>query len=372
MQTTIQPPAMTPPGLGSGERRDESDSAYGRMALIGVALVLRYRRIFIVIGLVMFGMMVVPKLVGRRMYTVEAAFITQERSMPAGGLASLAAQFGVALPTNSAAESPAFYASLITSRGILSRVVETQFPLDSSGRPRANLIDVWEVPGPSRAAQVENAVRLLRESMTASTSLETGAVRLRVLSRNPILAAAIAQRILDLVNDFNVSRRQSQAGAERRFVDDRLKNATAELAEAEGLLQSFLQRNRQIENSPQLQFEHDRLERAVSLRQQIVNSLAQSYEQARISEARNVAIITVIEPPVAPASPNRRGLVLTGLKALAIAFVLSALIALVLEVVRGARERRDRELDDLAALWRETLKDLRHPTRMLRRSRRAA
>jgi uncharacterized protein involved in exopolysaccharide biosynthesis len=52
-------------------------------------------------------------------------------------------------------------------------------------------------------------------------------------------------------------------------------------------MQAFLQANRQWANSPDLTFQHDRLERDIALRQQVYTTLVQSFEQARISEVRD-------------------------------------------------------------------------------------
>ena len=45
-------------------------------------------------------------------------------------------------------------------------------------------------------------------------------------------------------------------------------------------MKAFLVENRQFSNSPQLIFEHDRLERQVTMRQELVTAMAQAYEQA--------------------------------------------------------------------------------------------
>jgi len=341
---------------------------WARMAFALGAIFLRYRMLVVAVGVVFFGLFVLPKLLGRRSYTAEASFVPQERNESSSGLASLAAQFGVALPGRSVAESPAFYRELIDSREVLSRVVQTVYHVPTPAGDSATLLDIWDVPGATHEARVEEAVRLLREDKVVITPRETGTVQLRIRSSNPRLAAAVVQRILDLVNEFNVRRRQSQAGAERRFVDARLMEARADLAQAEARLGEFLRSNRQVASSSTAKFELDRLERSVALYQQVVNSLSQAFEQARISEARNIPVITIIESPVVPASPNRRGLVVRGLKALAGAVVVSLAIALVLEFFRQAGARRDDELVELRALWGDTLQDLRHPLRAVRRA----
>ena len=65
--------------------------------------------------------------------------------------------------------------------------------------------------------------------------------------------------MLDLVSEFNLEKRQSQAAAERKFTEERSEQARTELLDAENRLQRFLQRNRDFGNDPSLTFERDRL-----------------------------------------------------------------------------------------------------------------
>jgi uncharacterized protein involved in exopolysaccharide biosynthesis len=115
--------------------------------------------------------------------------------------------------------------------------------------------------------------------------------------------------VLRGVNRFNVETRKSQAAAERQFVEGQAVAAERALRTAEDRLQVFLQGNRAISNSPELAFEHDRLAREVTLRQQVYSSLLQNEEEARIREVRNTPVITVLEGPRLPVIPEPRGVV---------------------------------------------------------------
>ncbi len=77
---------------------------------------------------------------------------------------------------------------------------------------------------------------------------------------------------------------------------------------AEDTLEKFLQTNRQLENSPQLSFQRDRLQREAGRQQQMMLGLVQQYEDARIREVRDTPVITVIERPVLAASADSRQL----------------------------------------------------------------
>src|SRR3989442_5561477 len=62
-------------------------------------------------------------------YTAESSFILQSRPNLSANLTGLASQFGLAVPTGDANQSPAFYAELLQSREILSAVVDSPIGL---------------------------------------------------------------------------------------------------------------------------------------------------------------------------------------------------------------------------------------------------
>lgn len=332
---------------------------------IGVAL-LRYRHLVARSVLVAVLGFAGSALVARRTYTATASFMPQTSEKGLSRLAGLAAQFGLPGAAGAAGPSPDFYADVLTSRQLLRSVVETPFTIGAdSARHRIYLPDYLEVRG-SDGVRRERTVDRLRKSVAARASAKTGLVSLSVRLTSPALAHQVAGRMLELLNDFNLSTRQSQAGAERRFVERRLGEVRDELRTAEQALQGFLERNRLFQDSPQLAFQRDRLQREVSLRQQLYASLAQNFEQARIEEVRDTPVITVVERPLEPAEPDRRGLLVRTLIGLVLGLAVGALLAIVAEYARRKREAGDSTYEDLLVLRREAAEDVRRPLRLLR------
>jgi len=170
-------------------------------------------------------------------------------------------------------------------------------------------------------------------------------VAVEVTTRWPSVSMAVVERILSEVNRFNLQARQSQAAEERRFVEARLAAQQQSLVSAEARLGSFLQRNREYRNSPQLGFEYDRLERDVALQQQVLVGLSQSVEEARIREVRDVPVITAVESPRLPARPDPRGLALQGF----LGVLLGAFLGVLAAFIRDMYDRRKAEGDEEAA-----------------------
>jgi uncharacterized protein involved in exopolysaccharide biosynthesis len=264
-------------------------------------------------------------------FTTAASFRPQGTEATQSQLMSLASQFGVNVGGLGEELSPAFYAELLTSRGILMRVVTPAYEVEGVGK--TTLPDLLEIEEDTEALRLEAAVEWLRDNaLEVETGRETGVVTLRVQTQWPDLSATIAERLLDEVSRFNMDTRQSQAAAERKFIEERVDSAQASLREAESELQAFLQANRQFQDSPDLMFQHDRLQRTVQLRQQVFTTLVQSFEQARISEVRDTPVITVLQAPFLPPGPDERrlllfvalGLALGGMGGVVLAFVVEA------------------------------------------------
>ena len=297
---------------------------------------LRHRRLVLGTGLLVFALVATISLVRSRTFTSTASFMPQSSESILSRFSGLAATFGVPVPASDPGSSPAFYNSLLKSRDVLRRTVLTPYLVRERGDTvRRTLVDFYASEGPTPEARRDAATERLLKDVMISTGRETGIVQLEVTSTNPGVAQQVAHRMIELVSEFNMQRRQSNAGAERRFVEGRRAEAKDALTAAEDRLQAFLQRNREYRNAPQLTFEYDRLQRDVQMQQQIYSSLSQALEQSRIDEVRNTPVITVIEPPDLPAKPDPRFALLKGILGLLVGLGLGAFLAAWRHVFRG-------------------------------------
>lgn len=358
---------MTPDAQEARERAPRRpDPAGSEISLIRlINIVLDYRSLVAATALLLFVVVVVVTFLMPRTYTVAASFTPQSERMPSN-LAGIAAQFGVALPSADAGANPDFYVELLESRRILTETLEAKytFPTDT-GVVTGTLIDILGVEGESEGERREMALRRFGGMVEAELDRPSGVVTFEVETEYPHLSAQIAQRLLDLLNRFNLETRQSQAAAERRFTEVRLAEAKQELLQAENRMQTFLEANRDIGTSPLLRFREDRLQREVDIRQAVVSALAQNYEQARIDEVRDIPVITVVEAPAPPALPDPRMLLLRGVLALVAGAILGALVAFFLAFLRATRTDTADELDEFRRLKRAAVQDIRRPWRLL-------
>jgi uncharacterized protein involved in exopolysaccharide biosynthesis len=299
-------------------------------------------------------------------YAATSSFIPQGSETDTSRLAMLAGQFGVSVPSGGeAAESPAFYQELLRSREILGQVARDRYTLPESssgeggGAPRT-LPEILGIDEDAPELRTAEAIDWLRDdAIEVRVDSETGMVTLAATTRWPDLSYQIASRLVALVNEFNLETRQSQAAAEREFIEGRLAEANDSLLSAENRLEAFLQSNRQFENSPDLVFQHGRLDRQVARAQEIVTSLSQSYEEARVSEVRNTPVITVVESPERPSRAEPRSLVLMTLLGLILGGMLGVFLALGRELLGRERARGSATYREFSSLWQQTWRDVR-------------
>jgi uncharacterized protein involved in exopolysaccharide biosynthesis len=260
-------------------------------------------------------------------YTSDSSFFPTGRKSPAG-LTGLAAQLGVSVANSDATQSPAFYADLLKTAEILSRIAAQPVILDSTrGRP-TTLADIYAIHKKTPALTQDAVITRLSRSVTSELVQKTGLVRVRVRAPSAPLAKLLNDRLLEALNTFNLMSRKSQASAERAFAERRVSEVHAELTVAEDALGAFERANRAYSQAPQLVVAHERLARQVQLTQQLYFSLQQSYEQARLDEIRDTPLLIVVEPPRQPIRADSKHILRNALTtAVGAAFVIFLVLA---------------------------------------------
>lgn len=343
--------AQPAPGHGGA-----GDDELGEVSLLALANVL-LKRWKLIVGLplaaafaaAVYSLVVTPK------FTASTTFVPELDSEGAGlpgGLAGLAAQFGVGL-AGGGADSPGFYADVLASRTLLDQMLTARFA-DPEGVERgdsATLLDLLRAKGDTERARLERGRRKLNNSIAVGVDEETYVVTLSVTTRDRFLSADVANQFIELLNRFNLETRQSNAQERRRFVEERLSLAEEELVTAEDALRLFLERNRLFRDSPELTFEYERLQRQVTIKQEVFTTLRRSYEDARIQEVNDTPVITVIDravPPHRKSSPKRR---LNVILAFMLGGVLSIVWAFGQEFVERTRAQGEADFEEFASRW---------------------
>lgn len=334
----------TPPTTDAlGERRTPAvDGAAEPSVWTYVAVLRRWKRLLIALPIAAALIAATVAFLIPRKYVARASFIPQESSTASrSALAGIAAQFGVAqlgsLLGTEGTTSPAFYVDLMTSQSLLNDVVTTRYTIRQPEPFSGTLVEWFDVSARTPIEKRLKTMKKVREKVvTLGVDRAAGVVGLSVKTTSPELSALIARRYLDLVNDFNMRRRQTRAGAEREFTERRTDEAYGELRAAEAELSSFRTRNRAFVQSSDLTTQQAALERRVSLAQQVYTSLRQQYESAKIEAVRNTPVITVLDTPEGLVEPQSRGVTLAFAGGLVGGFLLALMIVVIGERRRGS------------------------------------
>ena len=325
-----------PNGDGMGENGRHMVEQLSVIRLMTVLL--SRRRVIVTTTLVALSAMLIVAVVAPRSYSSTVSFLPQERSPSLADLTGVVPPAGLVLPGFSD-QSSAFYADLLQSEDLLRRAVLADYDVvddstDAGARqdgPRT-LVEIFEIESDDAEAGAERAIQRLRKAISARTDRETGVIRYTVTTRSPELSRQIADVLLRLISEFDLERRR---------------------------LAGFLERNRNFRNSAQLVFDHDRLQRDVAFHHQLLASLAEAFERARIMEVRNTPVLTVMDHARARRLPDPRHLPMKGALAALAGMVIGIGTALWMEFMARSKVVEPEAYDEFVSLRQQTLAGVR-------------
>lgn len=352
-----RPPAQTGARIDAPFYSDDStDSGVSVFAIVNVLL--RHPRLVIMMPIVAFLAAMLLEIGRSRVeYVAESTFTPQTGSALAAAATTPWIGSGTMQTSGIALQ---FYETLLRSRELRRRAGRDPYRFAKEAGSRDTLSGTL-----SKLYGGETSEGVLSSRVATDVQTGPGMVRLRTTARWPGLAVAINRRMLDLVNEFNIERRQAQAANEARFIESRLYDARLQLDRAEGDLQRFLEQNRNYASSPQLSFARGRLQRRVDLRQEIYLSLARAYETSRIEEMKNLPVITVIEPPEFVGETTASRPLFSGIIALVAALIVGIALAYFLEFLARQPSQDPAEFKRFQELSRTLVSGLT-PRRALR------
>ena len=217
------------------------------------------------------------------------------------GLDGLISQFGGGVGGDPS-ESPNFYVQLISSRELLTRLLQSRFPNPRTDAPNdsATLLTILRIRKPDARRQLELGVQKMNKSIGLGLDSKTNLVWFSVDAQWGELSAQVANKVVDLVSSFDREIRVSKAKSTRVFLQMRYDSAQAALRGAEATQRYFYEKNRGIIGAPSLRYEEQRIRRDVDMASDLYVTLARQLEVARIDEINDAALITVIDSAVVP------------------------------------------------------------------------
>lgn len=221
-----------------------------------------------------------------------------------GQFADIAQLAGVNIPGSEIAR---LYPTIVTSESVLRSVITRKFKSDKFA-DSVDLIHYFELGSTSPERNMSTAIDVMRASLSASFDNRNSVVTISLSMREPQLAADVLNALIGELDRFMRSKRVTSASEQVNWLDVRLKQVQTELGNAEISLKDFRERNRRVADSPDLLMQQGRLMREVDIRNAIVVELKKQYELAKLEEIKNITIVNVLDPAIAPVkkdSPHR-------------------------------------------------------------------
>ena len=222
-----------------------------------------------------------------------------------GNLASIASKFGVRPSVENS--SLDFFALVLQSDTVLRTLLRRRLPSssgtvgDAAGVAFATYYDVSDQADEEAIAKT---VKRLRKDLSVNSDIPSGTVGVSLKLTEPTLALEAARALVAVANHYLEELNSETHRAERVFLEDQVTKAQAALNSQEDALQRFYEQNRNFNQSSQLRVLEGRLLRRVQIAQDQYVSLSDQLGSARLAEARNTPVLTMVDPGVLPPPPT--------------------------------------------------------------------
>jgi len=274
-------------------------------------------------------------------YEAKATILPTTTDALSSGLSSMADGIpGLELMgLNMNSKSPSMlYPEILTSRMLMEKVLQKKYNYSKGSQViEQNLYKYFGT------GNLDLAYKYLQKRSNVSYDKKTGIVSISVTTKNADLSAQVANYFVECLDDFNRFQRQTGAGLNRDFIEERIGEAEQDLRQAEENLKQFRESNLNYYRStdPELLMTHDRLLREVEVKNQVYLTLVQQYEISTIQAKKEIPIVQILDrarPPSLKIGPARVKTTLLGLIA---GIIISSLLVIVDDRLRGKSQYDD-------------------------------
>tara|TARA_B100000579_G_scaffold436622_1_gene463172 strand:+ start:1114 stop:2556 length:1443 start_codon:yes stop_codon:yes gene_type:complete len=287
--------------------------------------------IFIVLFISVFLSFTYVKYIKEPKYVSSATILLPQQAGPnMGGLAGIASQFGVNVPSGVQADlsSPLLLPDLLKSRTFAETILDKSFYTKKFGKklPLLAILTHGESkPQVGRDTLITRALNKLSAILEFDLDLTSSISVIKVYTEEPLFSKTLADVTLDELENLNRYYKSQTVNEKTNFILTRIQSVEEDLLSSETKLKEFNENNRQI-SSPSLQLELDRLTREVEVQKGIFLTLKQQYELAKIEEIQETSIIQILDKPQVPLGPSNINLLQTIIVSSFLGIALGALL----------------------------------------------
>ncbi|MCX8037196.1 MAG: Wzz/FepE/Etk N-terminal domain-containing protein [Candidatus Sumerlaeia bacterium] len=187
-----------------------------------------------------------------------------------------------------------YYMELLQSDPLMQKLVDRRW---SNGKTLAEML---ELKAADEAELRKKALLALRRSvLKIRQNKQTGMLSVECTLPDPMVAAEIANCLVNELQAFLVARRSEGTSELIKDADSRTSEAAMALARADKNLEEFRRRNKTV-ISAELQTQLEQLQREVKLQEETFIKLKTSADLLRLSERAQQNLIDIIQPAEPP------------------------------------------------------------------------
>ena len=242
----------------------------------------------------------------RPVYTSTAKVLPiGEKGNSFSDMAGMATQLGLSLPMNMGNEIPwdEMFPEIVKSENLKENLLTQQFNSDKYGIDQSlNTIIENEYKLSDEPNHIRNKMILdkLNELINVSKSRLSPIVTINVDFFEPQLAGDILSAVIQESGKALIKLKSKQISEKRKFIEERINEVFESLKMSEVALKDFQESNRKPDRSPALKLEESRLEREVTLHNSLYVTLKSQFENVKIEEVEESAMIQVVDGPIVP------------------------------------------------------------------------
>nr|AIF19914.1 lipopolysaccharide biosynthesis protein [uncultured marine thaumarchaeote KM3_87_H02] len=279
-----------------------------------------------------------------------------------GGLAGLASQFGVNVPTVASVDlsSPSLFPELLRSRTFAEKILDKKFYTKEFGKELSLLAILThgnDPPEVGRDTLVTSALSSLGEILTFDQDPPNTFSVIKVTASEPLFAKELAEVTLAELEALNRFYKSQAVNEKTSFISNRISSVENDLESSEKRLKEFNERNRQI-SSPALQLEHGRLARDVEIQKGIYLTLKQQFELAKIEEIQGASIVQILDKPQVPLGPSNIKLKLSVMLAGVLGVGLGILLGFIRSYLNNSDMDERKKLRRTKHFFKKKIKDI--------------
>jgi capsule polysaccharide export protein KpsE/RkpR len=250
-------------------------------------------------------------------FQASSKLLYQGGSQANAQMSALAQVAGINLGAKSKIEPPEYMPDLLEDQAFLQEILDRKWLVKGDS---VTLEQVWKMhpdtTQPDWAYRYsQNRLSVLKDKRITVKTAENGLLILSTYFEDASLTFQINQHVVGMLDNYLISKMKSNAKESRQFIERQLKGAEETLSQSETDLANFMEQNVSF-SSPKLLLRQKRLQRTVTVNQEMFIELKRQYELSRIEEHKSQPFLDVINQPIVPvfkSKPKRKQIIAAGL-----------------------------------------------------------